>query len=298
MRPWPIVREEQWREPKASVGAAGTTGRRRTRRIQCMGSLDDRIALITGGARGFGRAIALALAAEGADVAVSDIGRNNASATYYDMAGLDDLQATVDAVRAMGRRSIGIQADVTSAEDCRRMAETTIAEFGRIDILVANAGIWTRGRAWEITEEEWDLVVDVNLKGAFLTSKHVVPHMIERRYGKIVFTSSIGGLKAYAGLANYIAAKHGVTGYMKALAIELGPYEINVNAICPTQMGRLDEGGESRPDAYESNLLHGMGVPRFADVAQGVTWLVSDAAGMVTGLSLPMDNGWIVKRGG
>src|SRR5262249_859112 len=149
--------------------------------------------------------------------------------------------------------------------ECERMAAETLVEFERIDILVANAGIWTRGRAWEITEAEWDLVVDVNLKGAFLTAKAVVPHMIVRRCGKIVFTSSIGGLKAYAGLANYIAAKHGVTGFMKALAIELGPYEINVNAIAPTQMGRVDEGGESKPDAYETNLLHDMGVPRFAD---------------------------------
>jgi NAD(P)-dependent dehydrogenase (short-subunit alcohol dehydrogenase family) len=263
-----------------------------------MSQLQDRVALITGGARGFGRAIALALAAEGANVAVSDIARANASRTYYDMAGRADLDQTVDEVRAIGRRSIGIIADVTSAADCERMAQETLAEFGRIDILVANAGIWTRGRAWEITEAEWDLVLDVNLKGAFLTAKYVVPHMIERRSGKIVFTSSIGGLKAYAGLANYIAAKHGVTGFMKALAIELGPYEINVNAIAPAQMGRLDEGGESKPDAHETNLLHDMGVPRFADVAAGVVWLVSDAARMVTGHTLPMDNGWIVKRGG
>ena len=85
---------------------------------------------------------------------------------------------------------------------------------------------------------------------------------------------------------------------MKALAIELGPYGINVNAVAPTQMGRLDEGGESSPDAHETNLLHDMGVPRFGDVAQGVLWLVSDAARMVTGTTLPMDNGWIVKRGG
>jgi NAD(P)-dependent dehydrogenase (short-subunit alcohol dehydrogenase family) len=263
-----------------------------------MNELAGRVALVTGAARGFGRAIARLLASEGADLALSDIGHDNATPTYYAMSRLEQLEATVGEIRTTGPRVIGIQADVTHAEDCQRMAERTLAEFGRIDILVANAGVWTYGKAWELTEEAWDLVVDVNLKGAWLTSKYVVPQMIEQRSGKIVFTSSIGGIKAYANLASYIAAKHGVIGYMKALAIELGPYNINVNAVCPTQMGRPDEGGESAPNAYESNLLHEPGVPRFADVAEGVLWLVSDHARLVTGLALPMDAGWVVKRGG
>jgi NAD(P)-dependent dehydrogenase (short-subunit alcohol dehydrogenase family) len=263
-----------------------------------MNELGGRVALVTGAARGFGRAVARVLAAEGADLALADIGPDNASPTYYAMSRLEQLGATVDELRATGRRIIGLQADVTRAADCQQMVERTLAEFEHIDILVANAGVWTYGKAWELTEEEWDLVVDVNLKGAWLTSKYVVPHLIARRFGKIVFVASIGGIKAYANLASYIAAKHGVIGYMKALAIELGPYNINVNAICPTQMGRPDEGGESAPNAYESNLLHEPGVPRFADVAEGVLWLVSDHARLVTGLALPMDAGWVVKRGG
>ena len=214
------------------------------------------------------------------------------------MASSDQLAATVAELRDHGRRVIGIQADVTSADDCRRMAETTLTELGKIDILVANAGVWTYGRAWEITEADWDLVVDVNLKGAWLTSRAVVPHMIERRGGKIVFTASIGGLKAYANLASYIAAKHGLIGYMKALAIELGPYDVNVNAICPTQMGLPDEGGETDPQRENSNLLASQNAPRFSEVAEGVLWLVSDSAKLVTGLALPMDAGWIVRRGG
>ena len=122
--------------------------------------------------------------------------------------------------------------------------------------------------------------------------------MIERRFGKIVFDTSIGGLKAYAGLANYIAAKHGVTGWMKALAIELGPYEINVNAVAPTQMGRLDEGGESSKTPHETNLLHEWACRGLRTSRPGGTLARVRAARMVTGTTLPMDNGWIVKRGG
>ena len=263
-----------------------------------MGQLDNQTALITGGARGFGRAVARLLASEGARVAISDIGRDLPSDKFYAMAGVDQLAETVAEIRGTGRDAIGIRADVTRADDSQRMVEETLAAFGRIDILVANAGVWTYGRAWELTEEEWDLVVDVNLKGAWLSTKYVVPQMIERRSGKIVMVSSIGGIKAYAGLASYIAAKHGVIGYMKALAIELGPYEINVNAVCPTQMGRPEEGAP--PDATDgaTNLFDQRGAPSYADVAQGVLWLVSDAARLVTGLALPMDNGWTVRRGG
>jgi NAD(P)-dependent dehydrogenase (short-subunit alcohol dehydrogenase family) len=263
-----------------------------------MGQLDGKTAVITGAARGFGRAVARLLAREGADIALSDIARNLPSDRFYDMARPDQLKATAAEIQAIGRRAIAVQADVTVAEDCRRMAEAALAAFGRIDILVANAGVWTFGPAWEFAEEEWDLVVDVNLKGAWLTTKYVVPHMIERRSGRIVLTSSIGGIKGYANLAHYIAAKHGVVGYMRALAIELGPYDINVNAICPTQMGLPAEGGDPDPREGRQNLFEQRGTPSFAEVAQGVLWLVSDASRMVTGLALPMDNGWVIKRGG
>lgn len=263
-----------------------------------MGLLDGRTALITGGARGFGRAIARLFAREGANVAVSDIARNLASSKFYDMSKPDQLDQTVEEIRATGRQAIGIQADVTVAADCQRMAQTTLEAFGQIDILVANAGVWTFGSAWEFTEEEWDLVVDVNLKGVWLTTKYVVPHMIERRRGRIIMTASIAGVKGYATLAHYIAAKHGVVGYMRALAIELGPHDINVNAVCPTQMGLLEEGGDIDQKAGRQNLFEHRGTPSFADVAEGVLWLASDGAKMVTGLALPMDNGWVVKRGG
>jgi len=277
-----------------------------------------RQALITGGARGFGRAIARLLAREGADIAIADIGHNLPSERFSALATADQIRQTVGEIEAMGRKAIGLQADVTHADDCQRMAETTVQAFGKIDILCANAGVFSMGPAWELTEEEWDLLMDVNLKGIWLTTKYVAPHMIQRRYGKIVMTSSRDGLRMEPNYAHYCAAKAGVIAYAKALAIELGPYEINVNAICPTQMAdkSLPPRASTHPywdqvvghpnATYEEfdivsgkeNLFERGGQPDFSEVAEGVLWLVSDASRLVTGHALPMDGGWIAKRGG
>ena len=210
-------------------------GRRRYGGV-AVNELEGKTALITGGARGFGRAMALLFAREGADVAVADIAGELSSERIGGMATGDDLERTVGELEALGRRAFGIRADVTKSADCERMAGEAIEALGRIDILCANAGVFSLAPAWELTEDEWDTVLGVNLKGVWLTTKYVVPHMMERRYGKIVITSSRDGLRAEANYAHYNASKFGVIGYMKSLAIELGPYEINVNAICPTQM--------------------------------------------------------------
>jgi NAD(P)-dependent dehydrogenase (short-subunit alcohol dehydrogenase family) len=283
-----------------------------------MGQLENKSVLITGGARGFGRAVALLLAREGADVALADVAHNLPSKQFSPMATTEQLNRTKQEIEALGRKAIAIQADVTRGRQCQLMAERTLEAFGKIDILIANAGVATLAPAWQLTEEEWDLVVDVNLKGVWLTTKYVVPHMIERRYGKIVVTSSRNGLKVEANFAHYNAAKAGVIHYMKSLAQELGPYEINVNAICPTQMADKSKRPTDttrpywnqvvgRPDAtYEEfdlvsgkdNLFERGGQPDFSEVAQGVLWLVSENSRLVTGLALPMDGGWIVKRGG
>jgi NAD(P)-dependent dehydrogenase (short-subunit alcohol dehydrogenase family) len=284
-----------------------------------MGELDGKTALITGGARGYGRAVARLFAREGADVAIADLG-SKASASPYDMAGREQLDATVEELRATGRRSVGIEANVTSAADCERMAAEAIAALGHVDILVANAGGATLARAWEITEEEWDFVNDVCLKGVWLTTKYVVPHMIERGSGKIVVTSSRNGLRAEHGYAHYNAAKAGAIHYAKSLALELGAYGINVNVVCPTQMADRHEqrevtaGLQSYMDQVtghanatyaefdaasgRDNLFEDRGQPDFSEVAEGALWLASERAGLVTGLALPMDAGWIVKRGG
>jgi NAD(P)-dependent dehydrogenase (short-subunit alcohol dehydrogenase family) len=278
--------------------------------------LEGRVALVTGGARGFGRAVSLLFASEGADVAVMDIGRNLNSPRFYSMSGSDDLTRTKTDIEVTGRRSLAIQGDVTSDEDCRSAAEQVVEAFGQIDILVANAGIWSLGRYWEFTEDEWDLTVDVNLKGAWLISKAVIPSMIERGYGKIVFVSSIAGVRAYPDYAPYIAAKHGVIGLTRSLAIESGEYGINVNAVCPTQMGKPADAmssdpvwehavGHANPTATEfeeavvrGHLLPHLGIPEYEDVAQSVLWLSSDRSRLITGHALPVDAGWVAKRGG
>jgi NAD(P)-dependent dehydrogenase (short-subunit alcohol dehydrogenase family) len=262
--------------------------------------------------------MALLFAREGADVAVADIAGELPSERISGMATDDDLTRTAGEIEALGRRTVAIRADVTNNEDCRRMAETAIEALGRVDILCANAGVFSLAPAWELTEDEWDTVLSVNLKGVWLATRAVVPHMMERRYGKIVITSSRDGLRAEANYAHYNASKFGVIGYMKSLAIELGPYDINVNAICPTQMADKS----SRPDVsthpywdqvvgkhgatYEEfdeasgreNLFEAGGQPDFGQVAEGALWLASDRSRLVTGIALPMDAGWIAKRGG
>jgi len=283
-------------------------------------ALSGKTALITGGGRGFGRALALLLAREGADLALADLGTNPAPRPGYQPATLDDLVRTSEEVRALGRRCHAIEANVARADDCERMARESIAALGHLDILIANAGAATNGPAWMLTEEEWDFVHGVNLKGVFLTAKYVVPHMIERRAGKIVVVASRNGLRVERNYAHYNAAKAGAIHFAKSLALELGPYDINVNAICPTQMWdksrrrkRTPESGKywdqvvGHSDAtYEEfdlasgrdNLFERGGQPDFTEVAEGVLWLVSERSRLVTGLALPMDAGWIVKRGG
>jgi (+)-trans-carveol dehydrogenase len=283
-----------------------------------MPNLEGKVALITGGARGFGRAIALALAADGADIAIADIAGELPSERVSGMSTGDDLERTKAEVQALGRRSIAIRANVASAGDCERMAAAVIDEFGRVDILAANAGVFSFGLSWELNEDDWDTVLGVNLKGVWLTTKYVVPHMIRQRYGKIVVTSSRDGLRAEPNYAHYCASKFGAIGFVKSLAIEVGPYDINVNAVCPTQMAdkSLPPRHTSSPywsmvtgttsPTYEEfdlasgreNLFENGGQPDYAEVAEGVRWLVSDEARLITGHALPVDGGWIAKRGG
>lgn len=276
------------------------------------GMLDGKTALITGGAGGFGRTVARMMIEEGATVAIADLGDT------------DEQRAQLDKVRSklseLSPNSLSIPADVTNPDDCARMADQTLDAFGHLDILVANAGVFSLAPAWELTEQEWDHLANVNLKGTWLTTKYLVPHMIERGQGRIVMTSSRNGLRVEPNYAHYNATKAGVIGYMKSLALELGPHGITVNAVCPTQMADRNSVPPPTPErvAYweqvtgrkgatyedfdrasgEENLLDTGGQPDFSEVAEGVLWLASDRARIVTGVALPMDAGWIVKRGG
>jgi meso-butanediol dehydrogenase / (S,S)-butanediol dehydrogenase / diacetyl reductase len=195
--------------------------------------LDGRIALVTGAARGLGRAIALALAREGVDVAVSDIGHGQDPAVPYRLSSGDDLAGTVRAVEALGRRSAAITADVAAAPEVSRMTAEVERRFGGLDILIANAGIIAAGPVAQFDEAQWDRVFAVNVKGVFLTCRAAIPLLVRRGEGRIVNVASVAGKTGRGGLAAYCASKAAVISLTQALAEELGPHNVAVNALCP-----------------------------------------------------------------
>jgi SDR family mycofactocin-dependent oxidoreductase len=197
-----------------------------------MGLLDGQVVLITGGARGQGRAHALASAREGADVVVVDIGQDIASVPYA-LGQAEELDETVRLVEKLDRRALAVLADVRSQAALDDAVSRAIAEFGKVDALIANAGILSIGAVWELTEQQWQDMVDVNLTGVWRSVKAVMPHMIERRSGSIVLTSSQNGEEPEEGVGHYTAAKHGVLGLMKAVAQEAARHDIRCNAIKP-----------------------------------------------------------------
>ncbi|HZP29748.1 MAG TPA: mycofactocin-coupled SDR family oxidoreductase [Acidimicrobiia bacterium] len=248
--------------------------------------LSGRRALVTGAARGVGRAICEALARRGADVAATD---------------LSDLDGTVDAVRGAGRRALGCVADVRDQASLDAAVRETVAELGGLDIVVANAGISTWSRFWEMPEEQWQTMIDVNLGGVWRTFKAATPALIEHgRGGSMVAISSVAGLKALPGQAHYTAAKHGVVGLVRSAAIELGPYGIRVNSVHPwgvdTRLAQDSHVGEmlGANPTYAGSFGSILPEPRLADpadIANAVVWLASGAARCVTGIQLPVDQG-------
>lgn len=182
--------------------------------------IKDSKVLVTGAGRGIGRGIALSFAAEGADVAVSDL-------------NIDNARAVTGEIEALGQSSIAIKADVSNSADVGAMVAQVISEFGSLDILVNNAGVISVVPVIELEEAEWDRVMNVNSKGVFLCSKAAAPHMIERKKGSIINVASVAGKMGSATMSVYAASKFSVIGFTQALSKELAPYNINVNAICP-----------------------------------------------------------------
>jgi len=195
--------------------------------------LHGKLALVTGAARGLGRAIAVALADAGCDVAVSDIAREADGATPYTLASGDDLAETARAVAQRGRRSAAITADVTSAADVGRMMAETERRLGGLDILIANAGIIAAGPVAAMDEAQWDRIFAVNVKGVFLSARAAIPLLGKRGGGRIVTIASVAGKTGRGGLAAYCASKAAVISLTQALAEELGPFNVAVNALCP-----------------------------------------------------------------
>jgi SDR family mycofactocin-dependent oxidoreductase len=200
-----------------------------------MGIFSGQVALITGGARGQGRSHAQLLAAEGADVVLVDSVKDNATAKYS-MASVDDLNQTVDLVRATGQCCTAFQIDVRDVGGMQRVADETVREFGRIDILLANAGILTFGALSEMDGETWRETIDINLTGVFNAMRAVLPHMISRQYGRVIATSSAVGHMGMENVGHYAASKWGILGLVKSAALEVAAYGITVNAVTPTMV--------------------------------------------------------------
>ncbi|QBS40925.1 mycofactocin-coupled SDR family oxidoreductase [Nocardia sp. CS682] len=215
-----------------------------------MGNLDDKVAVITGGARGQGRAHAVALAAAGADVVVCDIAEQIASVPYA-MSAEDDLAETAKLVEETGRRCVPLKADVRSQTEMNAVAQRAIDDFGHIDILIANAGIASNAPIAEMGDEMWQDMIDTNLNGVFHSIRAVLPHMIERRWGRIVATSSIVARMGVRNAGHYAAAKWGVVGLVKSVSLEVVEYGITVNAVLP---GGVDTDMIQNPAMYRLML--------------------------------------------
>jgi SDR family mycofactocin-dependent oxidoreductase len=277
-----------------------------------MPDLTGKVALVTGAARGQGRSHAITMAKAGADIIAVDL-CDQVATVPYPMATPDDLAETGRLVEELDRRVITVQADVRSSAALEEAVSRGLAEFGHLDILAANAGIWAMGNLWELTDTEWQDIFDINLTGVWRSLKAVVPTMIEAGGGAVVMTSSVNGLEAGIGMGHYVAAKHGVIGLMKNAALELGKFNIRVNAVCPgiidTKMndwqGSYDmmaghPGGtpEDRINGgYGWSALAGRGLLAPETISRAVCFLASDDARDITGVALPVDGGHMVLAG-
>ncbi|MHB1405496.1 MAG: 3-oxoacyl-[acyl-carrier-protein] reductase [Desulfitobacteriaceae bacterium] len=245
--------------------------------------LNDSVAIVTGGARGIGRAIALELARAGAKVVVNYAGR------------ADKAEETVQLIREAGSEGIAVQADVSQAADVERLVKTAAGAFGKVDILVNNAGITRDNLILRMKEADWDAVLDTNLKGMFLCTKAVSKGMLKQRSGAIVNISSVVGVTGNAGQANYAAAKAGVLGFTKSIAKELAPRGIRVNAVAPGYI--LTDMTGTLAEEVKNEILGEIPLSRIGDpeeVAQAVLFLVSPAAAYITGQTLCVDGGMVM----
>ncbi|RKY78547.1 3-oxoacyl-ACP reductase [candidate division KSB1 bacterium] len=246
-----------------------------------MSQLKGSVALVTGGARGIGRAIVLELASRGADVVVSDI-------------NLDGAEKTAKEAEAFGVKAMAVAGDVSNSEDVAEMVAKATEKFGKIDILVNNAGITKDNLLMRLTEQDWDLVLKVNLKGAYLCTKAVLRAMMKNRKGKIINVASVVGVMGNAGQSNYAASKAGLIGFTKSVAKEVGSRNIQANCIAPgyieTEM--TDHLAEDVKEAFLNSIpLKRGGKPE--DVAKVVAFLASSDSDYITGQVINIDGGML-----
>ncbi len=244
--------------------------------------LEGKSAIVTGGSQGIGTAVSLMLAEEGANVCL----------TYRKHK--EEAQAVKEQIEAMGRKALAIQCDISSFTESATVVNAAVETFGKLDILVNNAGMNWDGVCWKMTEEQWDRVLDVNLKGYFNFTRHAAPLFKDQKHGRIINVTSINGMRGKFGQSNYSASKAGIIGYTKAVAKELGAFGVTVNAVAPglieTAMLRDSDARDKIIDmAMAEIVLKRVGQPE--DLANMVAFLASDKAKHVTGEVIKVDGG-------
>lgn len=277
------------------------------------GRVQGKVAFVTGAARGQGRSHAVRLAQEGADIIAIDVCKRIVETSPIPAATPEDLAETADLVKGLNRRIFTAEVDVRDYDAMKSAVDAGVEQVGRLDIIVANAGIGNGGDTLDqCSEHDWQEMIDVNLSGVWKTVKAGVPHVIKgRNGGSIILTSSVGGLKAYPHCGNYVAAKHGVVGIMRSFAVELGQHMIRVNSVHPTHVNTgmiMNEGTWKmfRPDlenpgpddmAPICQMFHTLPVPwvEAEDISNAVLFFASDESRYVTGVTLPVDAGSCLK---
>lgn len=264
--------------------------------------LKGKVAFITGAAHGQGRATALALAREGVHLIAFDVARQLEYPAYR-FASPDELDSLAQEAATLGVQCLTFKGDVRLDGDIRRAVDAGVGALGRIDILFNNAGICAYGLSHELTEEQWDAMLDINLKGAWLVGRRVIPHMIRQRAGVIINNSSIAGLRGMNRLSHYAASKWGLTGLTKSWAIELAPYGIRAVSLHPTGVNTpMNDGlafleGATPQEIAERSAGNLLPVPwiEAEDVANAVVFLASDAARFITGTGFVLDAGLLTR---
>jgi SDR family mycofactocin-dependent oxidoreductase len=276
------------------------------------GRVAGKVAFVTGAARGQGRSHAIRLAQEGADIIAVDI-EGQIDSVPYAMSTPEDMAQTVKEIEALDRRIVATQADVRDFGAVKAAVDEGVAQLGRLDIVSANAGIFSFGTLADLEEQAWQDMIDVNLTGVWHAVKAAIPHLKAAHGGSIILTSSTAGLMAMENIGHYVAAKHGVVGLMRTLALELAPDMIRVNSVHPTSVNtdmiqnaatyalfapdlpEAERTKETLSDRFQA--MNALPIPwvETVDISNAVLWLASDEARYVTGVTLPIDAGQLTK---
>jgi NAD(P)-dependent dehydrogenase (short-subunit alcohol dehydrogenase family) len=265
--------------------------------------LEGKVAIVTGGARGNGLAAAKCLAEEGADIAIADICENMATIPYA-LSTHEVMDRAVSEIKALGRKGVGIKCDVRKAADVKAMVDQVMTTFNRIDVLVNNAGNSSMVAIADMDEATWDEVLDTHLKGTFLCCRYVLPQMISQHSGVIVNISSVGGQRGFGMGGHYCAAKHGIIGLNKSIAMEVADHNIRSNVVCPgtvwTDMMKgiakffgMEE-TEAKEQFFAGHLIKDREVTP-EDIGRAVLWLACDDSKCITGNMITVDAGWTAQ---